>query len=155
MKKNDFQRLADYSEKVRNSTLKRLINIPAGKENFKVSDISMTVADIAHHLILCDKAYLALLRTRRLEKNLGKNNNIKINSRDEYDVLIKKLEELKIKRRDFILSLNNENINTKIEVDSLEGIGEEDLGSLLYRMLDHETHHRGTLAAYLNIINSK
>ncbi len=60
-----------------------------------------------------------------------------------------------MKRNDFILSLNNENINTKIEVDSLEGIGEEDLGNLLYRMLDHETHHRGTLAAYLNIINSK
>ena len=106
-KKNDFQRLADYSEKVRNSTLKRLINIPAGKENFRISDISMTVADIAHHLILCDEAYLSLLRTRRLEKNLGKNNNVEINSRNEYDVLIKKLEELKIKKSTLIYSIKS------------------------------------------------
>jgi uncharacterized damage-inducible protein DinB len=151
----DLKRFAHFSDRVRNSTLKRLRSVPLGKENFKINARSMTISDIASHLIICDEAYLSLLDTRQLEKNLGKSNSISIKTREEFDRLIKRLEDLKIQRHDFILALNDEKINTKITVDSISGKSEEDLGSLIYRMLDHETHHRGTLATYLNVLNSQ
>ena len=151
----DLERLANFSDKVRNSTLKRLRKVPPGKENYSISNDSMTIADIARHLIICDEAYLSLLDTKQLEKNLGKTNSIRIKSREEFDNLIRSLEVLKIQRHDFILAMNDEKLNTKIAVDSIAGKSEEDLGSLIYRMLDHETHHRGALAIYLNVLNSQ
>ncbi|MBN1682094.1 hypothetical protein JW865_00905 [Candidatus Bathyarchaeota archaeon] len=44
-------RLAEFSEAVRDSTLKRLIHVPVGLENWKVSRNAMSFSDVSLHLI--------------------------------------------------------------------------------------------------------
>ena len=152
MNKLDFKIMADYSDTVRESTLKRLKIVPEGKENFRLNEKSMSIADIANHLIDCDKSLIKILVTKNKNKNLGKASNILIRNRKEFARLLRELEVLKIERKKFILSLDNENMKEKVKVDSISGMKEEQIGLLIYKMLDHEAHHRGQLVILLKLI---
>ncbi len=52
---SEGERLADLSRAVRDSTFKRLRQVPRGLENWRISVQSMSFADIAHHLVESDR----------------------------------------------------------------------------------------------------
>ena len=52
-------------------------------------------------------------------------------------------------RREFILSQDDASLTELIPFDWLSGKGEMDLASMIYGVLDHETHHRGALVVIL------
>ena len=51
MNPTDIERLASFSDRVRDSTLKRLRRVPEGQENAAFPDGAMSFADTADHLI--------------------------------------------------------------------------------------------------------
>ena len=71
MNRLDLERLATFSDSVRDSTLKRLRRVPVGRENDTVLDGMMSAADIAAHLIDSDQSKLALSATKFRGKSLG------------------------------------------------------------------------------------
>ena len=62
--------------------------------------------------------------------------------RDLYDAL-----------SDFILGLDEEKLSIPIAYDLLAGSGTMDLAEFIYRLLDHEVHHRGALVVYLKMFD--
>lgn len=146
-----LRRLARFSSSIRDSTLKRLRSVPQGKENWKRNDTTMSFADIAQHLIDADQAYMAALDTESLGKNLGRSGCRIVKDRDEYDQVIRELERLKKVRHDFIVSLDDNKLNRKITCDRIAGIIEQDFGTVLLLLLDHEIQQRGILIVHLKI----
>jgi len=147
----DINRLADFSERVRESTIKRLRLIPRGKENMGVPNGAMSPADIAAHLIQIDKVLLDLPATRSKGLDLGVTGQKIVASRGEYDDLVSELEDLRGERSDFIRKLTDTDLGLPIQSETTAGKGELDLGAMIYRLLDHEIHHRGALAVYLRV----
>ncbi len=149
MNRLDLERLATFSDSVRDSTLKRLRLVPVGRENDAVLDGMMSPADIAAHLIDSDERILVLPATKFLGKTLGAAGQRVVADRQEYVALIETLVRLRRARREFILAQDDHTLAVLIRFDSLSGRGEMDLGSMIYRFLDHETHHRGQLVVAL------
>ena len=85
MNKTDYKIIADFSDSVRESTLKRLRTVPEGKENFRLHEKSMSISDIAKHLIDCDKSLIKAQSIKYKGKCLGKANRMAIRDRREYD----------------------------------------------------------------------
>jgi len=151
MDQDALRRLAGFSSSIRDSTLKRLKSVPQGKENWKRTDATMSFADIAQHLIDVDQACLSALETGHLGKNLGRSGCRVVKDREEYDQLMGELERLKQVRHDFIVSLDDDKLNRKITCDRIAGIIEQDFGTTLLLLLDHEIQQRGILIVHLKI----
>ncbi|MBN2309993.1 MAG: DinB family protein [Candidatus Hydrogenedentes bacterium] len=149
MNRHDLNRLADFSVRVRESTLKRLKRVPGGKENAAVLDGVMSPADIAAHLIHVDTVLLALPATRFKGLDLGVAGQGITASRAEYEDLVAELATLGDRRADFIRGLSDADLEIPIRFEAIAGSGETALGAMLYRYLDHEAHHRGALPVYL------
>ena len=155
MNRTDLERLASFSDSVRDSTLKRLRAVPKGQENFRCPDGAMSFADLADHLIHADKVCMKLLETRFKGKDLGKSRGKVVQDREEFDALIEALEDLQQLRHEFVMSMDDDKLSTVIRYDLLKGKGEMSLGAFLYGILDHETHHRGAMVVYLSILRDK
>ena len=152
MNQLDLERLAKFSDDIRDSTLKRLRLVPGGRENDSVSDGMMSPADIAAHLIQCDEKLFKAPSTRFSGKTLGVAGQKVVSDAREYARLVASLERLRETRREFILAQDDASLAEPIAFEWLIGKGEMDLGSMLYRTLDHEIHHRGALAVFLRYI---
>ena len=151
MNQDALRRLAGFSSSIRESTLKRLRFVPQGKKNWKRKDATMSFADIAQHLIDADQAYMSALETGVLGKNLGRSGCRIVKGREKYDQLIRELERLKKVRQDFIISLDDDKLNRRITCDRIAGIIEQDFGTTLLLLLDHEIQQRGILIVHLKI----
>jgi len=152
MNQMDLERLAGFSDQVRDSTLKRLKSVPKGQENFRYQEGVMSFSDIADHLINSDRVHMNLLETRFLGKGIGRSGGKVVRSREEYIGLVYELEKLKLARHKFILELDEEKLSLVIPYEHLSGPGEAAFGSLLYQWLDHEIHHRGQISVYLKLL---
>lgn len=155
MNKTDLQRLAGFSDSVRDSTLKRLKAVPTGQENFRWPDGAMSFADIADHLIDIDDVFMSLLEARFKGKDLGRAGGKVVDDRHEFGALIQELEILKQRRHEFIVSLNDDMLSTSIPYDMLKRQGDAPFQTLLYWLLDHEIHHRGAMVVYLNTLKAQ
>ncbi len=149
MNRLDLERLATFSDSVRDSTLKRLRRVPVGRENDAVLDGMMSPADIAAHLIGSDQSLFALPVTKFSGKGLGRAGQQVVRDTDEYAALIETLVRLRETRREFILVQDDDSLAELISFEMLSGDGEMDLGSMIYLHLDHEIHHRGQLVVIL------
>ncbi len=149
MNRLDLERLATFSDSVRDSTVKRLRRVPVGRENDTVLDGMMSPADIAAHLIGSDESMFTLPATKFLGKGLGAAGQQVVRDTDEYVALIETLVRLRRARREFILAQDDHTLAELIPFDSLSGRGERDLASMIYLFLDHEIHHRGQLVVIL------
>ncbi len=69
--------------------------------------------------------------------------------------LIENLEETKNKRAIFIEGLEQKDYTEIIKAERKSGEEQMTLELLIYKMLDHEIHHRGQLAVYLKMINKE
>jgi hypothetical protein len=72
MNRSEGERLAEFSRAVRESTLKRLLQVPLGRENWSPTSAVMTFADIAHHIGEADRWLFQKLDDPRLLKMVGK-----------------------------------------------------------------------------------
>ncbi len=66
-----MKELTKFSVDVRESTLKRLRTVPAGFENWRLDKDSMSIADLAQHIIDCDHALIEAYQTKSLGPNSG------------------------------------------------------------------------------------
>ncbi len=143
--------LKQFSIAVRESTIKRLIKVPEGYENWKISEGSLSFAQIAKHLIdldywLCEKIknpFINSIETQNVEGLTF--------TREQFNKLIFKLKDsLEVKLK-VIDSLGQETLEAKIFDDSYS----EEVSIMwliLRRNLDHEIHHRGQIAVCLRVL---
>ena len=148
-----MKELTKFSIAVRESTLKRLKTVPIGSEDWRLDKDSMSFADIAQHIIDCDLALIDSFHTKNIGSNLGKARSAITDKYNALKDLIDKLEETKNKRAVFIEDLNQKDLSEIITADRKDGEQQLTMELLIYTMLDHETHHRGQLSAYLKMIS--
>ncbi len=146
--------LAEFSNAVRTSTIKRLQLIPAGKENWKISPGAMSSADIAYHLIQTDDWLFKKIELKDLESIKGDTGAVEIKTRNNYLELIEELNNSGKKRAGFILSLDDKAFQEQIYDDRFSK--EVSVWWIIVRgNLDHEIHHRGQLSSYLRAIDTQ
>ncbi len=143
------KRLAEFSDVVRESTLKRLTIVPPGAENWKMSEDSMSFADIAQHLIDADRWLFKMLKTKNLPRMLGVSGAARIKNRDEYLGLVEELKQTQHMRRTLLELMPDEDFDVMMHD---ERFGNVSAWWVIVRgNLDHEIHHRGQLVAYLKM----
>jgi uncharacterized damage-inducible protein DinB len=147
---NECQRLAQFSRAVRESTIKRLRQVPKGLQNFRVQRGHMSFAEIAAHLLDCDDYLEAKISVNPLLPHCEAQEPGKDHTFADFLMLISRLESGGDDRALFIENLSNEQLMEPIHDGRF---GEVNVWWLIMRgNLDHEIHHRGQLAAYLQMI---
>ena len=136
---------------VRQSTLKRLSKVPEGYEHWKLSENSLSCAEIAKHLIDIDEWTIQKINNPELQSVETQTAIMKECSRAKFNELIEQLKNTLDKKLKLFESLNEEDLKKNIYDDSYDY--DMSLSMLILRRnLDHETHHRGQLATYLRVI---
>jgi uncharacterized damage-inducible protein DinB len=131
MAMREIERLADLSDAVRGSSLKRLRKVPRGRENWRPDQGSMSFADLAQHLLDCDAHLSRSLHEGPQPPEHGGVGIAGPQTRDAYDALVDALDLSGAERRELI-----------------EGV--DDLERVVYdERFGHEIHHRGQIATYL------
>lgn len=143
--------LIEFIRAVRNSTIKRLERVPAGFENYSPSNGSLSIANIAKHIIDLDNWTFDKLKNPSLKAIETQTANITIGSRFEYEDMIEELNELAEEKIVLIESMSEADLQKKMFDDRFDS--EVTVEWILLRgNLDHEIHHRGQLAVYLRLI---
>ncbi len=142
--------MAEFSSAVRQSTLKRLLQIPPGKENWRPSFSAMTFAEIARHIAEADSWLFRKLKDPTLSKMTGSFGEVADVTPKEFQELLTKLRQSGDQRARLLSTLTDSFLDSPLSDDRF---GEVTVWWVIVRgNLDHETHHRGQLAAYLRII---
>lgn len=155
MNKQDLIYLADWSEKIRASTVKRLKNTPQNSFSFSPTENGMSIADIATHILNSDKALMSAQNSHVIYVNLGTKNMSTIRNHEQFISLINDIELIGQKRKNLIISLNEKLCNLMIKTKRIRGEINIKFIVLLYEFLDHEIHHRGQLSIYLGLLEDK
>ena len=142
------QRLAELSEAVRESTLKRLRAVPEGLENWRPVPSAMSFADLAHHIAEADRWLFRKLESPELPPMLGEAGEGAVADPARFLALVQDLVDLG-RRRSALLRALDEAALDRLLPDARFG-GEVTVWWIVVRgNLDHEAHHRGQLATYL------
>ena len=149
---SESEELAEFAAAVRDSTIKRLKQVPAGKENWRITPDAMSIAEIAYHIIEADKWLIKKIENRDLEPMQGKKGTIKIDNNIEFHELINRLQESGEKRCSFIKKLDKSKLQLAI-FDKRFGKEVTIWWIIVRGNLDHEIHHRGQLSAYLKVLS--
>jgi len=147
------QNLAKFSLAVRESSLKRFRVVPAGMENWRITPESMSIADLAEHLIRADKWLFRKIADPSTEIIAGNPGEVTIRRREQYDALVMRLQETGEKRAELFRNVTDQDLAKRIP-DGHYGYGADSTlwWILLRANLDHEIHHRGALAVYLRVM---
>jgi uncharacterized damage-inducible protein DinB len=152
MSLSDGARLAELSQAVRESTVARLPRVGRGFENWRPGPDAMSFADIARHLVDADEWLFKKLRQPELAPIKGEAGLIDLSDFDKYLDLITELERIGGKRTELLAGLSDSRLSELIFDARFNG--EVSIWWLIVRgNLDHETHHRGQIAAFLRILN--
>ena len=147
---NEGQRLAKLARAVRESTLKRLLQVPLGKENWCPLPDTMTFADIAHHIGKADQWLFEKLTNAALPKMVGKSGEVEHLSPEGFQYLVTRLRESGEQRTELLSTLTDSFLDSPMVDDRF---GDVTVWWVIVRgNLDHETHHRGQLAVYLRML---
>ncbi len=156
MKENDMisfisEQLFEFSQAVRESTLKRLTTVEKGSENWRPAHNFMSFSDLAQHLIECDKWLFEKLRNPDLKSIVGEACVGCVENHEEYKELLGELKKTG-QTRSVLLKNLTERDYSKIVLDDRYA-GEINVWWLIARgNLDHEIHHRGQIATYLKLM---
>lgn len=148
------QLLGQLSNSARNSTIKRLKRVAEGAENWAIAEGKLSFADLARHILDCDKAILKIFESNSIGKNLGEPGVAGTVDREGFEALLVELKEYKTIRHDFIVGLSDDDLNVLIDADRIRGVEKMPTRLLLVETLDHEIHHRGQIAVYLGVYES-
>jgi uncharacterized damage-inducible protein DinB len=148
--RTEGQRLAEFSRAVRQSTLKRLLQIPHGKENWHPPSGGMNFAEIAHHIVEADSWLFRKLEDPTLLKMAEKAGEVAAVTPEEFQELVIKLRQSGEQRAELLSTLTDSALDSPIFDDRF---GDVTVWWVIVRgNLDHEAHHRGQLAVYLRLI---
>ena len=146
----EADRLVELSQAVRESTLKRLVRVPHGTENWRPVEGALSFADLAQHLIDSDEWLFAKLENPDLLAIDATPGCVTITERSQFEAMIERLRELGRRREEVIGAMSEVTLATPLPDDRFGG--EATIWWIVARgSLDHEAHHRGQLAAYLRI----
>ncbi len=146
--------LKEFCKAVRDSTLKRLKIVPEGYENWRISKNSLSIAEIAQHLLDSDDWTINKINNPDIKSILAEEGSIEDCSRKEFNQLISTLEESLERKIKFIESLDKEKMESKIYDDRFKG--EVSIEWIILRgNIDHEIHHRGQVAVYLRLLKDE
>ena len=138
--------LAQFSEAVRESTITRLLKIPDGFENWRISIGALSPAEIAKHLIAADQWLFQKLHDESFRSMVARINSNHISSRNEYIKFIDKLKVSGKRRANLIQNMTIKEFGKEIYDDRFKG--KVTIWWVIVRgNLDHEIHHRGQLAS--------
>lgn len=152
MNQSEGLRLADFSRAVRESTLKRLRQVRPGHENWRPSSVAMTFADIAHHLAEADSWLFRKLKDPMLPKMAGQSGEAAAVTSAAFQELISKLRQSGEQRATLLATLADAFLDSPMYDDRF---GNVTVWWVIVRgNLDHEAHHRGQIAVYLNIMRT-
>lgn len=150
MNPNEGRRLAGFSRAVRESSLKRLLQVPLGGENWSPLSGVLTFADIAHHINEADRWLFQKLEDPTLPKMAGKTGEATHVTSEQFQELVTKMRWSGEQRARLLSTLTDSVLNSPISDDRF---GEVTIWWVIVRgNLDHEAHHRGQLAVYLRLI---
>lgn len=153
--KNNFEQLAEYSSKIRQLTLKRLKETPDGFINWRLNNTAMSFAHLVQHIIKVDEMFFNLTTTnnKKFTWTLGSEEPHVNVDETTYASLIKKLQDFGVKRDTIISSFNDTSINELAEDENGESM--TIWWFLMHKVLEHETYHRGQIAAYLKVLKGE
>jgi uncharacterized damage-inducible protein DinB len=147
---DESMRLALWSTAVRESTLKRLRLVPSLKEEWRPVPGAMSFSDIAQHVLDADLWLFRKLELRTLRPIHGSAGTVHISTRQDYLDILDRLKQTGTQRTGLIQGLRHEQLDERIWDERFGG--EVSVWWVIVRgNLDHETHHRGQLAAYLRV----
>jgi uncharacterized damage-inducible protein DinB len=113
----------------------------------------MSFADLAHHLIVADRWLFQKLRVPDLTSMAGEAGEAGQVDRASYLQLLQELERLGDERTELLSNLTDGELEQIIPDDRFDGM--VSVWWVIVRgNLDHETHHRGQMAAYLRVVSS-
>ena len=111
---SESENLAEFAKAVRDSTIKRLKQVPAGKENWRITPEAMSIAEIAYHLIETDEWLMEKIEIKELDPKQGKTGTIKIDDNIEFRELIERLQQSGEKRCSFVRKLDGSKLQSTI-----------------------------------------
>ena len=150
----EIELLTEFCRCVRGSTIKRLVLVPEGYENWKVSPGALSFAETAKHIIDLDYWLFEKIKNPNINSIETETAIIKNCNRKEYNELMINLKELLEKKIELIKSLDEAKLRVKIFDDAYNS--EVSLAWLILRRnIDHEIHHRGQIATYLRVLKDK
>jgi len=147
----EANQLAEFSRAVRESTLKRLRRVPAGKENWRIAEETMSFADVAQHLCDADLWLFEKLQNASLPPLRGAAHRVITTDRNDYLAILGELAQTGRRRAALLEGMTADRLSEKL-FDHRFG-GPVTVWWIIVRgNLDHEIHHRGQIAAFLRIV---
>ena len=146
-------RLSECATAVRESTLIRLLRVPAGFENWSPAEQALSFADIAQHLIDADHWLFAKLANPGLAGMKAVAGSGQVADRAGFLAILERLRVVGEERREVIARLSNADLDTPF-FDDRFGCEVAAWWIIVRGNFEHEAQHRGQVASYLRIIGS-
>ncbi len=156
MKTNhQLDQLAALSSEIRRLTLKRLEEVPEGFMNWRLNNTAMSFAHLIKHIIDIDEIFFSLSTTNKITFKWEMGSEEPHFDVDEtiYKSLIKTLKNNGEKRNSIISEFNDITIH-----DLVRNVKGEEMTFwwfIMHNILEHETYHRGQIAAYLKVLKGE
>ncbi len=150
MSTKDGRQLADLSQSVRESTLKRLRRVSLDFANWRPTLDAMSFADIAQHLAECDLWLFDILGGKHLPAICGKPKAVEVRNRENFERLIEDLRETGKRRFDLLNEMDEAELK-RVHDDPRFDRPVTVWWTIVRGCLDHETHHRGQITVYLRL----
>jgi uncharacterized damage-inducible protein DinB len=152
---NRIEELALLSEEIRGLTLKRLKELPEGFMNWRLNNSAMSFAHLVQHLIDVDDLFFKLSTTnaRKFTWQMG-SEEAPINvDASTYETMLQTLKRYGKKRATLISEFDDKTINDVLHDN--EGNQMTFGWFIMRKVLEHETYHRGQIAAYLKVLKGE
>jgi len=154
METAEGRRLSELSRAIRESSLKRLNRVPAGRENWRLAPGALSFGEIARHLVGADLWLFRKLRDPLLPAMTARAGALEIANRQQYREILAELAEVGESRAKLLASLTGEKLAQTLPDERFGG--EVTVWWVIARgNLDHEAHHRGQIAAALRVLEGR
>ncbi len=148
------QRLAEFADAIRESTMKRLEQVPAGFENWRPLEASLSIAEIAAHVADADRWLFRKLESPDLAPMTARVGEVENIDRGGFIAMLDRLRQSGQQRSDLMRGLTEDRLAEQTLDQRFAG--KVTIWWLLVRgNLDHEIHHRGQLSVYLRLLKHK